>query len=157
MKKYVMKLVVLVKEFFNEFLFGQTRVNQELVKLTSDYAMVKDTYNEVMWGEDKSIQSSIKYDHISSLSDFLVMVNTVRLEALGTLIGSSESSARTHINAMLSELSDIQEEVEFLLSRHGIIHNQVIEPPIHDGMIQYWRNMNAKHSLNASLLTLAIF
>lgn len=157
MKKHLVSFIDLVKNFIQEFLLGQTRVDQELVKLTSDYAMVKDVYNEVMWGEDKSTQSSIKYDNVSRLSDFLVMVNTVRLEVLGTLIGSSESSARTHVNAMLSELSDIQEEVEFLLSRHGVVHNQVIEPPIHDGMIQYWRNMNAKHSLNASLLTLAIF
>lgn len=156
MKNYVVKLVVLIKEFLNEFLFGQPRVNQDLVKLTSDYGMVKEKYNEVMWGSEK-LNSINKYDAISNLSDFLVMVDAIRIEALDILTGSKECSTRTHINAILSELSDIQEEVEFLLSKHGVVHTQVIEPPKHDGVINYWRNMNAKHSLNASLLTLAIF
>lgn len=156
MKKYVVKLVVLIKEFLNEFLFGQPRVNQDLVKLTSDYGMVKEKYNEVMWGSEK-LNSINKYDAISNLSDFLVMVDAIRIETLDILTGSKECSTRTHINAILSELSDIQEEVEFLLSKHGVVHTQVIEPPKHDGVINYWRNMNAKHSLNASLLTLAIF
>lgn len=156
MKNYVVKLVVLIKEFLNEFLFGQPRVNQDLVKLTSDYGMVKEKYNEVMWGSEK-LNSINNYDAISNLSDFLVMVDAIRIETLDILTGSKECSTRTHINAILSELSDIQEEVEFLLSKHGVVHTQVIEPPKHDGVINYWRNMNAKHSLNASLLTLAIF
>lgn len=156
MKNYVLKLVVLIKEFLNEFLFGQPRVNQDLVKLTSDYGMVKEKYNEVMWGSEK-LNSINNYDAISNLSDFLVMVDAIRIETLDILTGSKECSTRTHINAILSELSDIQEEVEFLLSKHGVVHTQVIEPPKHDGVINYWRNMNAKHSLNASLLTLAIF
>lgn len=156
MKNHVVKLVVLIKEFLNEFLFGQPKVDQELVKLTSDYAMVKEKYNEVMWGSEK-LSSINNYDAISNLSDFLVMVDAIRIETLDILTGSKECSTRTHINAILSELSDIQEEVEFLLSKHGVVHTQVIEPPKHDGVINYWRNMNAKHSLNASLLTLAIF
>lgn len=156
MKNYVMKLVVLIKEFLNEFLFGQPRVDQELVKLTSDYGMVKEKYNEVMWGSEK-LSSINNYDAISNLSDFLVMVDAIRIETLDILTGSKECSTRTHINAILSELSDIQEEVEFLLSKYGVVHTQVIEPPKHDGVINYWRNMNAKHSINASLLTLAIF
>lgn len=156
MKNYVMKLVVLIKEFLNEFLFGQPKVDQELVKLTSDYAMVKEKYSEVMWGSEK-LNSINKYDAISNLSDFLVIVDAIRIETLSILTGSKECSARTHVNAILSELSDIQEEVEFLLSKHGVVHTQVIEPPKHDGVINYWRNMNAKHSVNASLLTLAIF
>lgn len=156
MKNYVLKLVVLIKEFLNEFLFAQPRVNQDLVKLTSDYGMVKEKYNEVMWGSEK-LNSINNYDAISNLSDFLVMVDAIRIETLDILTGSKECSTRTHINAILSELSDIQEEVEFLLSKHGVVHTQVIEPPKHDGVINYWRNMNAKHSLNASLLTLAIF
>ena len=156
MKNYVLKLVVLIKEFLNEFLFGQPRVNQDLVKLTSDYGMVKEKYNEVMWGSEK-LNSINNYDAISNLSDFLVMVDAIRIETLDILAGSKECSTRTHINAILSELSDIQEEVEFLLSKHGVVHTQVIEPPKHNGVINYWRNMNAKHSLNASLLTLAIF
>lgn len=155
MKNYVVKLVVLIKEFLNEFLFGQPRVNQDLVKLTSDYGMVKEKYNEVMWGSEK-LNGINNYDAISNLSDFLVMVDAIRIETLDILTGSKECSTRTHINAILSELSDIQEEVEFLLSKHGVVHTQVIEPPKHDGVINYWRNMNAKHSLNASLLTLAI-
>lgn len=156
MKNYVMKLVVLIKEFLNEFLFGQPKVDQELVKLTSDYAMVKEKYSEVMWGSEK-LNSINKYDAISNLSDFLIMVDAIRIETLSILTGSKECSARTHVNAILSELSDIQEEVEFLLSKHGVVHTQVIEPPKHDGVINYWRNMNAKHSIDASLLTLAIF
>lgn len=156
MKNYVLKLVVLIKEFLNEFLFGQPRVNQDLVKLTSDYGMVKEKYNEVMWGSEK-LNSMNNCDAVSNLSDFLVMVDAIRIETLDILTGSKECSTRTHINAILSELSDIQEEVEFLLSKHGVVHTQVIEPPKHDGVINYWRNMNAKHSLNASLLTLAIF
>lgn len=156
MKNYVMKLVVLIKEFLNEFLFGQPKVDQELVKLTSDYVMVKEKYSEVMWGSEK-LNSINKYDAISNLSDFLVIVDAIRIETLSMLTGSKECSARTHVNAILSELSDIQEEVEFLLSKHGVVHTQVIEPPKHDGVINYWRNMNAKHSVNASLLTLAIF
>ena len=156
MKNYVVKLVVLIKEFLNEFLFGQPKVDQELVKLTSDYGMVKEKYNEVMWGSEK-LNSINNYDAISNLSDFLVMVDAIRIETLDILTGSKECSTRTHINAILSELSDIQEEVEFLLSKYGVVHTQVIEPPKHDGVINYWRNMNAKHSVNASLLTLAIF
>lgn len=155
MKKYVVSFVNFVKNFIREFLLGQDPVNNELVKLTSDYSMVKEKYTEVMWGSEK-LNSVNKYDAISNLSDFLVMVDTIRIETLSILTGSKECSARTHVNAILSELSDIQEEVEFLLSKHGVVHTQVIEPPKHDGVINYWRNMNAKHSVNSSLLTLVI-
>lgn len=156
MKKHVVKFLDFIKAFIQEFLLGQTKIDQELVKVASDYAMIKDMYNTVVWGSDDLTKVN-KYDALGKISDFLIMVNEVRLETLELLSGSSEGNSRTHVNAMLFELSAIQEEVEFLLSRHGIVHNQVIEPPKHDGMIRYWRNMNQKHSVNASLLTLAIF
>lgn len=154
------KIFEVIKNFVLEFLCKKYAVDKELTRVTEDYTIIKQRYEDIVWGNaNLDVNSYCSRDTlITAMSEYLVMVNKLRIAILETLIGSCDSTARTHVNAMLVDVSNIQEEIEFLLSKQGVVHTAVIEPPSHDGIIRYWRNMNSKHSINASLLlTLAIF
>lgn len=153
MKRRLVTFVELIKLLW-DFFVGRQRIDSRLERLTEDYSIVKSRYNEVMWSNDELLFDRTKHNAISRLQELLILLNNTRIEVLDLLSGSYPSEGRRHVNAILVELSEMQDEVEFLLLKQGISSSDVIEPPTHDGMIKYWRNMNKKHSVNYGLLSL---